>query len=126
MLPILLVFFSVCTGGYNKNQIEDGSEVIKCFFDSKETKHTEMFGLGEEEVGERISNQATLIDLSSDRKHIHVVFLEATGSPSFAEKDVYSLRGEFKIYNPTEDGKLRKFPVANYEYFLVSSWRKEK
>jgi len=99
------------------------AENISCIFDSKKTVTTEMFGLTEQEVGKKILGQAMLIDSKSDRNHIHVVFAEGGECPKFIEHGIYDLRGEFKIHNPTQDGKPKKFPIANYRYFLVSSWK---
>ncbi len=81
-----------------------------------------MYGFGEQDLGIKILGQAMLIELESDR-HIHVVFPEGGELPILIEQDVYELRGEFKIHNPTLDGKQKKYPIANYQYFLVSSWK---
>jgi len=97
-------------------------ETISCIYDSTITATTEMFGLTEKEVGKMILWQATLISMS-DRSHIHAVFAEGGAHPTFVERGVYEMRGEFKIHNPTIDGKPQKYPIANYRYFLVSSWK---
>jgi hypothetical protein len=98
-------------------------ENISCIFDSKVTATTEMLGLTEHDVGRKILGQAMLIESKSDRNHIHVVFAEGGEYPKFIEQGVYDLSGEFKIHNPSKEGKPKKFPVANYRYFLVSSWK---
>jgi hypothetical protein len=101
---------------------EPKTENISCTFDSKKTATTEMLGLTDHDVGKKILGQAMLIS-KSDGDHIHVVFAEGGEYPKFIEQGVYDLSGEFKIHNPTKDGKPKKFPVANYRYFLVSSWK---
>lgn len=123
-----VAIFSGCSSTNASNhtsssQASTNIEDISCFFDSKKTATTDMFGLTEQEVGKKILGQAMLIDSKSDRNHIHVVFVEGGAFPNFIERGVYDLRGEFKIHNPTEDGKPKKFPIANYRYFLVSSWK---
>jgi hypothetical protein len=82
-----------------------------------------MFGLTEQDVGKKILGQAMFIDSKSDRNHIHVVFAKGNECPKLIEHSTYDLSGEFKIHNPTKDGKPKKIPVANYRYFLVSSWK---
>ena len=121
ILSIFLCSFPI----YSKNKpTKNNIEKIKCIFDSKKTVNTEMLGLTEYDVGKKIIGQVMLIDSKSDKIHIHVVFVEGGTYPKFVEKGSYYLVGKFNIHNPTNDGKLRKFPVTNYRYFLVSSWKK--